>query len=309
MNNSNLISVLAKLISEDQNPETMEIDCLSSLEVVTKLNQQDHLVAKAIQRILPEISQAVDCIVKAFKNSARLVYLGAGTSGRLGVLDAVECVPTFSVSDNCVVGILAGGREAMFKSQEGVEDNKQAAIDDLQRINFSKKDVLVGIAASGRTPYVIGGLEYAKQLGASTVALSCNPEAEITSYADIALLAIVGPEALTGSTRLKSGSAQKMILNMLSTASMIRIGKSYKNLMVDVKATNQKLYARGTKMVMQITGVNQSEAEQALSDSNLQVKHAVLMLMSKIDFETAEKQLEKSNGFLRKALKLNQTLN
>jgi len=308
MEHSNLIHQLSELVSENQNPDTLDIDILSTHDVIKKLNQQDHLVSQAISKILPEIAQAVDCIVTAFKQGGRLIYLGAGTSGRLGVLDAVECVPTFGVTDDMVIGIIAGGESAMFKAQEGIEDSRSAGIKDLKAINLSSKDVLVGIAASGRTPYVIGGLEYANELGAKRIIISCNPRAEIAGYADIALLAVVGSEALTGSTRMKSGSAQKMLLNMLSTASMIRIGKSYMNFMVDVKTSNQKLYARGLRMVMQITGVDQKEAEHALDLADKQVKLAVLMLLANTDCATAKKLLERTDGFLRKALELNSTL-
>ncbi len=304
MENSELIKQLDHLISEEQNPETMDIDLLDTLSVVEKLNQQDHLVSQAISKILPDIGHAVDCIVNAFKQGGRLVYLGAGTSGRLGILDAVECVPTFGVDDNCVVGVMAGGKSAMFRAIEGSEDSKSSAVEDLAAINLSSKDVLVGIAASGRTPYVMGGLQYAQQLNTCTVCISSNPAAEIIQYSDISLIAIVGPEPLTGSTRMKSGSAQKMLLNMLSTASMIRIGKSYKNLMVDVKATNQKLYARGTRMVMQITGVDQDIAAKTLDLAEKQVKPAILMLLAEVDFQTAQKLLENADGFLRNALKL-----
>ncbi len=203
MKKIDLISALAQLVSENQNPETLDIDLLSSFEIVSKINQQDQHVAAAISQILAQISKAVDTIVDAFNHSGRLVYIGAGTSGRIGVLDAVECVPTFGVEDTMVVALMAGGRDAMFQAKEGIEDNKQAGIDDLKAIDFSASDVLVGIAASGRTPYVIGGMEYATQLKAKTIALSCNPNAEISNLANISLLPIVGPEALTGSTRLR----------------------------------------------------------------------------------------------------------
>jgi len=308
MDHSKLISELAELVSENQNPDTMDIDLLSTLDVVTKLNQQDHLVSQAVSKILPEIAKAVDCIVNTFKRGGRLIYLGAGTSGRLGVLDAVECVPTFGVDEGLIVGVIAGGESAMFKSQEGIEDRQSSGVEDLKKIDFSSKDILVGIAASGRTPYVIGGLKYAGELGAKRIAISCNPKAAIAQYADVVLLAIVGAEALTGSTRMKSGTAQKMLLNILSTASMIRIGKTYKNLMIDVKTTNQKLYARGVRMVMQITGVEQFKAEQTLNLADKQVKLAVLMLLAEINAEKAKQLLINADGFLRKALENNLTV-
>jgi N-acetylmuramic acid 6-phosphate etherase len=305
LNNNDLISKLNDLVSENQNPNTLDIDIIPTLDVVKKINQQDHLVSLAIEKILPELAKSVDIIVEAFNKGGRLVYIGAGTSGRLGVLDAVECVPTFGVPDDMVVAVIAGGESAMFKAKEGTEDRKSCGMDDLKAINLNDKDVLVGIAASGRTPYVIGGLEYALSIGAKRVALSCNPNAEISEYADVSLLPIVGPEALTGSTRMKSGSAQKMVLNMLSTAAMIRMGKSYRNLMVDVKTTNEKLVARGTRIVMQITGVEEAVAKQTLIDANQQVKLAILMLLSNVDSVKGELLLKESEGFLRKALMLN----
>ena len=304
MDNIDLITVLDKLVSEEQNPETLDIDLLSSMDIVSKINAQDHKVSQAISKILPVIAKTVDEIVTAFTTGGRLVYMGAGTSGRLGVLDAVECVPTFGIEEGMVVAVLAGGESAMFKAKEGIEDQEAAGEDSLKDINLKDNDLLVGIAASGRTPFVIGGLKYARSIGTKTVALSCNPEAEIANYADLAILAIVGQEPLTGSTRMKSGTAQKMILNMLSTASMIRIGKSYKNLMVDLKATNEKLYARGTRMIMQVTGVEQAVAEEALNKSDKQVKVAILMLLAEVDVTKANQLLFDAKGFLRKALLL-----
>lgn len=304
LDNNQLISSLSQLISENQNSETLDIDQLSSLELVTKINQQDHLVSQAISKILPQIAKVVDLVVAAFKQGGRLIYLGAGTSGRLGVLDAVECVPTFGVEPSMVVAVMAGGEAAMFRAKEGVEDSAEAAVYDLAQVKLNSKDVLVGISASGRTPYVIGGLGYAAQQQAKTVALSCNPNAEISQHADLALLPVVGAEVLTGSTRMKSGTAQKLVLNILSTASMIRSGKTYGNLMVDLKATNQKLYARGTHMLMQVTGVDQMAAEAALERSGMQVKLAILMILSGLDANAAQSQLDKADGFLRKALQM-----
>lgn len=302
MDNSSLIEKLTNLVSENQNTDTMDIDLLSTIDIVKKINQQDHLVSKAISQILPQLAEAVDSIVNSFKQGGRLIYIGAGTSGRLGVLDAVECIPTFGVPENMVVAVIAGGESAMFKAKEGIEDQESCGVDDLKEINLSNKDVLVGIAASGRTPYVIGGLEYALTVGARRIVLSCNPNAEISKHAEISLLPIVGPEPLTGSTRMKSGTAQKMVLNILSTASMIRMGKSYKNLMIDVKATNKKLYARGTKMLMDITGVEQSVAEEVLKMAGMQVKLAALMILLDVDAIKGNKLLESADGFLRKAL-------
>lgn len=302
MHNSNLISTLETLVTEDQNPETLDIDLLSPLDIVTKINQQDHKVSQAITDVLPEIAKAVDLIVDCFKQGGRLVYMGAGTSGRLGVLDAVECIPTFSIEEGMVVALLAGGESAMFRAKEGIEDQEDEGALSLKNIKLNKNDILVGIAASGRTPYVVGGLKYAETVGAKRIALSSDPKAIISENSDVAILPEVGPEPLTGSTRMKSGTAQKMVLNMLSTASMIRLGKSYKNLMVDVKASNQKLFARGIRMVMEVTGVDNEKAAEVLNKSKMRVKVAILMILADLDVEPAEELLLKAGGFLRKAL-------
>ncbi|HDZ9621028.1 N-acetylmuramic acid 6-phosphate etherase [Vibrio cholerae] len=302
MTNDALIAALSHLVSEGRNPDTMDIDLLSSQEIVERLNQQDKQVPLAVEAVLPQIAQAVDKITVAFKQGGRLIYLGAGTSGRLGVLDASECPPTFGVSDQMVIGLIAGGKEAMFTAQEGAEDNATLGEHDLQQIDFSSKDVLVGIAASGRTPYVIGALEYANDLGATTIALSCNPDSPIAEIAQIAISPVVGPEALTGSTRLKSGTAQKLVLNMLTTASMIRLGKSYQNLMVDVRATNRKLIARAVQIVMQATDCQREEAEALLKESHNNAKLAILMHLTGMNYEQATAKLSQSDGFLRRAM-------
>ncbi|EJL6322660.1 N-acetylmuramic acid 6-phosphate etherase [Vibrio cholerae] len=302
MTNDALIAALSHLVSEGRNPDTMDIDLLSSQEIVERLNQQDKQVPLAVEAVLPQIAQAVDKITAAFKQGGRLIYLGAGTSGRLGVLDASECPPTFGVSDQMVIGLIAGGKEAMFTAQEGAEDNATLGAHDLQQIDFSSKDVLVGIAASGRTPYVIGALEYANDLGATTIALSCNPDSPIAEIAQIAISPVVGPEALTGSTRLKSGTAQKLVLNMLTTASMIRLGKSYQNLMVDVRATNCKLIARAVRIVMQATDCQREEAEALLKESHNNAKLAILMHLTGMNYEQATAKLSQSDGFLRRAM-------
>ncbi|MEK6161682.1 N-acetylmuramic acid 6-phosphate etherase [Vibrio cholerae] len=302
MTNDALIAALSHLVSEGRNPDTMDIDLLSSQEIVERLNQQDKQVPLAVEAVLPQIAQAVDKITAAFKQGGRLIYLGAGTSGRLGVLDASECPPTFGVSDQMVIGLIAGGKEAMFTAQEGAEDNATLGAHDLQQIDFSSKDVLVGIAASGRTPYVIGALEYANDLGATTIALSCNPDSPIAEIAQIAISPVVGPEALTGSTRLKSGTAQKLVLNMLTTASMIRLGKSYQNLMVDVRATNRKLIARAVRIVMQATDCQREEAEALLKESHNNAKLAILMHLTCMNYEQATAKLSQSDGFLRRAM-------
>ena len=308
MTNDALIAALAHLVSEGRNPDTMDIDLLPSLDIVQRLNQQDKLVPLAVEKVLPEIALAVDKITDAFKVGGRLVYMGAGTSGRLGVLDASECPPTFGVSDKMVVGLIAGGPEAILKAKEGAEDSPVLGEQDLKDIKFTNLDVVVGIAASGRTPYVIGGLEYANEIGATTIALSCNPDSPIADIADVAISPVVGPEALTGSTRLKSGTAQKLVLNMLTTASMIRLGKSYQNLMVDVKATNNKLVARAARIVMQATDCSKEQATQVLKQTDYEVKLAILMILTDldIDIESARTHLHHQDGFLRKAVENHQ---
>ncbi|MCR9933252.1 N-acetylmuramic acid 6-phosphate etherase [Vibrio antiquarius] len=302
MTNDALIAALSHLVSEGRNPETMDIDLLPSFDIVQRLNQQDKLVPIAVEKVLPEIAQAVDKITEAFKVGGRLFYIGAGTSGRLGVLDASECPPTFGTVPEMVVGIIAGGKEAMFRAKEGAEDDPALGEQDLKENALTQRDVVVGIAASGRTPYVIGGLEYANELGATTVALSCNPDSPIADIANIAISPVVGPEALTGSTRLKSGTAQKLVLNMLTTASMIRLGKSYQNLMVDVKATNAKLVARAARIVMQATDCTNQEAKTALKETDYDAKLAILMILTGLDKESATEQLKAKQGYLRKVV-------
>ena len=302
MSEHNLLNSLEKMLSEQRNPNTLHIDALSPLEVVTLLNHEDKQVAFAVEKNLPQIAQAVEHIVAAFQSGGRLVYMGAGTSGRLGVLDASECPPTFGVPSSMVVGLIAGGETALRNAVEGAEDNREAGEQDLRHIHFSRKDVLVGIAASGRTPYVIGGLQYAKQLGATTVSLVSNPNAVMSDIADIAITTAVGPEALTGSSRLKSGTAQKMVLNMLTTAAMIRLGKCYQNLMVDVQATNQKLKARAIRIVMQATDCDQTTAEQTLFMTHGNAKLAIMMLLSGLDKDQAETVLTQNKGRLQDAL-------
>ncbi|MER8474420.1 N-acetylmuramic acid 6-phosphate etherase [Mesorhizobium sp. M1163] len=297
-----LMSELERLVSEDRNPKTMDIDLLPTLEVLRKINDEDKGVAAAVEKVIPDIAAAVNRIVSAFQKGARLVYMGAGTSGRLGVLDASECPPTFGVPEDMVMGLIAGGVDALVHSAEGAEDDPKQGIKALQDIKLTAGDVVVGIAVSGRTPYVIGGLTYAKQVGATTVALSCNPRSTIAGIADIAISPVVGPEVLTGSTRLKSGTAQKLVLNMLSTASMIRIGKSYQNLMVDLNPSNKKLIARAVRIVMQTTGCAAQQARQALDQTGNDVKLAILVTITGMGVEEARTALANAGGFLRKAI-------
>ena len=299
----NLLQTLSTLITEQRNPNSMNVDCLSALEIVQLMNEEDKQVPLAIEKCLPQIAQAVECIVAAFQQGGRLVYIGAGTSGRLGVLDASECPPTFGVSPEMVKGIIAGGERALRHPIEGAEDSKAQAVVDLQTIQFSSKDVLVGIAASGRTPYVIGALEYAKSLGSVTVSIASNPNSAMANIVDIAIDTVVGPEVLTGSSRLKSGTAQKLVLNMLTTASMILMGKCYQNLMVDVQASNEKLKARAIRIVMQATDCDKALAEETLKQADQNAKLAIMMILSGLDRSQAEALLEKHQGKLQFALK------
>lgn len=299
----NLLQTLSTLITEQRNPNSMNVDSLSALEIVQLMNQEDKQVPLAIEKCLPQIAQAVECIVAAFQQGGRLVYIGAGTSGRLGVLDASECPPTFGVLPEMVKGIIAGGERALRHPIEGAEDSKSQAVVDLQTIQFSSKDVLVGIAASGRTPYVIGALEYAKSLGSVTVSITSNPNSAMANIVDIAIDTVVGPEVLTGSSRLKSGTAQKLVLNMLTTASMILMGKCYQNLMVDVQASNEKLKARAIRIVMQATDCDKALAEDTLKQADQNAKLAIMMILSGLDRAQAEALLEKHQGKLQLALK------
>ena len=299
----NLLQTLSTLITEQRNPNSMHVDSLSALEIVQLMNKEDKQVPLAIEKCLPQIAQAVECIVAAFQQGGRLVYIGAGTSGRLGVLDASECPPTFGVSPEMVKGIIAGGERALRHPIEGAEDSKAQAVVDLQTIQFSSKDVLVGIAASGRTPYVIGALEYAKSLGSVTVSIASNPNSAMANIVDIAIDTVVGPEVLTGSSRLKSGTAQKLVLNMLTTASMILMGKCYQNLMVDVQASNEKLKARAIRIVMQATDCDKTLAEETLKQADQNAKLAIMMILSGLDRAQAEALLEKHQGKLQLALK------
>lgn len=293
---------LGALVSETRNPQTMDLDALSTLDLVHRFNQQDTLVAEAVKATLPDVASAVDAAAEALKSGGRIIYMGAGTSGRLGVLDASECPPTFGVPHGLVVGLIAGGPGALLKAVEGAEDNAQLGEDDLIALNLVPQDLVVGLAASGRTPYVIGGLKYARKTGCTTVAISCNPDSPIAQEADIAISPVVGPEALTGSTRLKSGTAQKLVLNMISTGAMVKFGKVYQNLMVDMKATNIKLMDRACRMVVEATGIARAEAETLLRQTDFYVKPAILMALSGLNADAAREKLAAHQGFLRAAL-------
>ncbi|MGP6378792.1 N-acetylmuramic acid 6-phosphate etherase [Yersinia bercovieri] len=293
---------LGALISESRNPATMELDKLSTLAMLTCINDEDCKVPQAIRLVLPAIAQAVELAAEALKQGGRLIYLGAGTSGRLGVLDASECPPTFGVPHGMVIGLIAGGPGALLKAVEGAEDDMALGAQDLQDLNLTATDMVVGLAASGRTPYVIGALRYARQLGCPTAAISCNPDSPIAQEAQVAISPVVGPEALTGSTRMKSGTAQKLVLNMLSTGAMIKLGKVYQNLMVDVKATNVKLVDRACRIVVEATGASRAEAENALSQTEFEVKPAILMILKGVSAGQARQDLQQHHGYLRAAL-------
>lgn len=294
---------LSKMTTETRNPKTMNLDAMTPLEIVTTMNDEDTNVHAAISKVLPQIAQIAQWAGEAIDNDGRLIYMGAGTSGRLGVLDASECPPTFGVSHNTVVGLIAGGDIALRNSVEGAEDDAPLGRQDLIDHNLTAKDVVIGIAASGRTPYALGGMAYAKSIGCKVAAIVCNNDSEMANAADIAIEIIVGPEILTGSTRLKAGTAQKLVLNMISTTAMVSIGKAYQNLMVDVRPTNKKLRVRAHNIVMQTTKADWQTVDKALLESDYNVKTAIIMILCRCDGKTAQEKLQSSGGHVRGALK------
>ncbi|WP_109880627.1 N-acetylmuramic acid 6-phosphate etherase [Proteus mirabilis] len=293
---------LSNLVTESRNYHSEHIDTLSTLEMLKVINNEDKKVPFAVEATLPHIARLVDKVVTAFSQGGRLIYCGAGTSGRLGILDASECPPTYGIPHDMVIGLIAGGHKAILQAVENAEDNVQLGAEDLRQLNFNAKDVLVGIAASGRTPYVIGALEYARSLGAVTGAISCNPDSPIAQRADIAITPIVGPEVVTGSSRMKAGTAQKLVLNMITTGAMIKMGKVFGNLMVDVEATNAKLIERQIRIVMQATECERATAEQALAQCQRHCKTAILMILAGVDAQQATQLLAQNKGFIRQAL-------
>ena len=295
---------LDNLLTEARNPQTMELDSMTPLEIVTAMNREDARVPESIRPQLPNIAQCVAWATEAIRSGGRLIYMGAGTSGRLGVLDAVECPPTFGVSPDVVVGLIAGGERAFVKAVEGAEDNRELGKADLEAIGLTPKDLVVGIAASGRTPYVLGGLAYANSLGCKTAAISCNPGSAVGKEARLAIEVAPGPECLTGSTRLKAGTAQKLILNMISTATMVGCGKAYSNLMVDVMQTNEKLVVRAQNIVMEATGVSRDSAKEAIALAGGSCKLAVTMILADCTVEEAKERLERCGGSVRQAIAL-----
>ncbi|PFF13007.1 N-acetylmuramic acid 6-phosphate etherase [Bacillus anthracis] len=295
--------MLEKLTTEARNDKTMNLDEMSIIEFLTVMNEEDAKVADRVKLEIPHIATAVEAIIEAKRKGGRLIYLGAGTSGRIGLLDAVECPPTFGTAPEEVVGLIAGGEKAFIKAVEGAEDSKELGIQDLKDMHLKNTDVVVGIAASGRTPYVIGGLEYANSIGAQTVAVSCNKGSAIGKEAKITIEVNNGPEVLTGSTRLKSGTSQKLICNMLSTASMVGLGKVYGNLMVDVQLTNEKLIERAKRIVMEATSCDYETAELYLVKADNKPKVAIVMILAGFSKEDAIQRLGETQGFIRQAVK------
>jgi N-acetylmuramic acid 6-phosphate etherase len=292
------------LDTEQRNRNTLHIDEMNTMEIIETINKEDQLVALAIKEVLPEIEKAIEGIYKALRNGGRLFYIGAGTSGRLGVLDASECPPTYGVDASLVQGIIAGGKDALLVAKEGAEDDLTLAKEDLQEVQLTSKDVVCGIAASGRTPYVIGGLQYAKEIGATSVSICCVDNGAISQLSDYPIAVIVGPEVVTGSTRMKAGTAQKLVLNMLSTTVMIKLGKVYSNLMVDVKPTNEKLVKRAIGIISECTSVSKEEALQFLKQSNNNVKVAILMALTGNTIDACNDMLEKNNQNIAQAIRL-----
>ena len=290
------------LVTESRNKETMGLDQMTPLEIVTVMNREDGKAVEAVEEVLPQIAQAIAWCTDSLKQKGRIIYIGAGTSGRLGVLDAVECPPTFGVSPDVVVGLMAGGTPAFVKAVEGAEDSQTMGEEDLKEIHLSPADIVIGLAASGRTPYVIYGLRYAKKIGCRTVAVSCNRDSEIGKEADLAIEPVPGPEVLTGSTRLKAGTVQKMVLNMISTGSMVGIGKVYQNLMVDVVQTNMKLITRAENIVMTATGCTREEARDSLEEAEGSVKLAITMILLQCGAKSAKTRLNRAGGYVRNAI-------
>ncbi len=301
-----LFAEISKLSTEQRNPKSMNIDAESTAGILKIINEEDKTVPLAVEKELPYIEQAVELVVKALKNGGRLLYFGAGTSGRLGVVDASECPPTFGTPYGLIDGFIAGGKEAMFRAQEGAEDFEENGVKDVVAAKVTSKDVVCGIAASRRTPYVVGAVKKAKELGATTLFITCNPREDFNiDSVDVAMCPYVGPEVIMGSTRMKSGTAQKLVLNMLTTASMVRMGKVYENMMIDLQMTNKKLVERSKRIVMTITGLSYDEAAEYLEKAAGHVKTALVMIKANVSAEDAKIRLDKADGFVRKAIEEN----
>ncbi len=306
LSSSDLFSEISALSTEQRNPRSMSIDSFPISEILKLINEEDKTVPYAVEKEIPYIEQAVELVVKAIKIGGRLLYFGSGTSGRMGVIDAAECPPTFGTPYDMIQGFIAGGKEAMFRAQEGAEDLEENGMNDVLKIKVNKKDVVCGIAASKRTPYVLGAVKKAKEIGATTLFVTSNPREKFNiKEVDVAICPYVGPEVIMGSTRMKSGTAQKLVLNMLTTASMIRLGKVYENMMIDLQMTNKKLKERSKRIVMTITGVSYEEAEKYLEQSKGHVKTALVMIIAKVSFEEAQKRIDKADGFVRRAIENN----
>lgn len=293
---------LEALMTEQRNKKTMQMDDMSIRQIIEVMNEEDMYVVHAVKNAIPQIESLIGCAVKALSSSGRIIYVGAGTSGRLGILDAVECPPTFGVSYDTVVGVIAGGDNAFVKAKEGAEDSVEEGGEDLKKINLTEKDLVIGLTASGRTPYAIGAVKYARDMGCVTGAISCNPNAEISAYVDAAVELETGPEIISGSTRLKAGTAEKMVLNMISSISMIRMGKTYKNFMVDLKSTNYKLEQRAINIVMKAAECSKEQAENALKESGRDTKTAIVMLKKGCTCSEAENRLLEAKGRVGEAL-------
>jgi len=302
---NNLFNEISNLATEQRNKNSTNIDFASTAEILKIINNEDKTVPLAVEKELPYIEQAVDKIVNSVKKGGRLLYFGAGTSGRLGVVDAAECPPTFGTDPKLVKGFIAGGKEAMFVAQEGAEDYEENGAKDIECAKVSEIDVVCGIAASRRTPYVIGAVKKAKEFGATTLYITCTPRESFNiPEVDIPICPYVGPEVVMGSTRMKSGTAQKLVLNMLTTASMVRLGKTYENMMIDLQMTNKKLIERAKRIVMTITGVDYDEATKFLEASSYHVKSTLVMILADVNFEEAKERLKRADGFVRKAIQV-----
>lgn len=293
---------LEGLTTEARNEATKKIDQVSTLEMVTLINQEDQKVAQAIEKVLPQIAAAIDAAAERFKKGGRLIYCGAGTSGRLGALDAIELTPTYSVSPERAFGILAGGEKAMYQAIEGAEDSKELAIEDLTQHQLTARDVVIAIAASGRTPYAVSAIEYGKKVGALTISVTCNNQSPMNQLAEIGIAPIVGPEVITGSTRMKAGSAQKMVLNMFSTGIMVKVGNIYQNLMVNVQPTNEKLIQRATNIIKEAAEIEESQAKEYLEAAQLEVAPAIVMAKAHVDFQKAKRLLTEHDGRISEVL-------
>ena len=293
---------IEKLTTESINEATRNIDRLESLEIVTLINNEDKKVAEAIEKVLPQIAEAVESIVERFKRGGRIIYCGAGSSGRMGTLDAVELTPTYSVSPTRAFGLLAGGDEAMYTAVEGAEDSEELAVEDLKRVKLTADDCVIGIAASGRTPYTKAALEFGKQTGAFTISVTCNQDSAMAKIADISIAPVVGPEVINGSTRMKAGTAQKMVVNMLSTGAMVRLGKVYQNYMVHVQPTNEKLVKRAVKMIIELTGAEEELALKILYEADKDVAAAIVMIECSCSKNQAREALLASGGQVREAI-------